>query len=46
LQEVGKFEKAFKDPEFVKLFADYAKEVSDPKVDVIHSWLCRPKCSH
>jgi dynein assembly factor 2 len=28
--EVGKFQKAFKDPEFMKLFADYAKEISDP----------------
>lgn len=27
-----KFEKAFKDPEFIKLFEEYAKEVSDPKV--------------
>ena len=31
-QEVDKFEKAFKDPEFMKMFADYAKEISDPKV--------------
>jgi hypothetical protein len=30
-QEVDKFAKAFKDPEFIKLFEDYAKEVSDPK---------------
>lgn len=30
-EEVGKFEKAFKDPEFMRLFAEYAKEVSDPK---------------
>eukprot|EP00959_Pyramimonas_sp_CCMP1952_P376305 7882133-Pyramimonas_sp.AAC.1 len=28
--EVGKFQKAFKDPEFMKLFVDYAKEISDP----------------
>ena len=31
-QEADKFAKAFKDPEFVKLFEEYAKEVSDPKV--------------
>ncbi|KXZ49561.1 hypothetical protein GPECTOR_20g416 [Gonium pectorale] len=31
-EELNKFEKAFKDPEFVKLFEEYAKEVSDPKV--------------
>ncbi|KAG1666987.1 hypothetical protein FOA52_014299, partial [Chlamydomonas sp. UWO 241] len=29
--EVDKFTKAFKDPEFIKLFEEYAKEVSDPK---------------
>eukprot|EP00232_Nephroselmis_pyriformis_P030666 CAMPEP_0182863780 /NCGR_PEP_ID=MMETSP0034_2-20130328/6831_1 /TAXON_ID=156128 /ORGANISM="Nephroselmis pyriformis, Strain CCMP717" /LENGTH=288 /DNA_ID=CAMNT_0024996019 /DNA_START=42 /DNA_END=904 /DNA_ORIENTATION=+ len=29
--EVGKFEKAFKDPEFMKMFMEYAQEVSDPK---------------
>jgi hypothetical protein len=32
LQECDKFAKAFKDPEFMKLFEEYAKEVSDPKV--------------
>jgi hypothetical protein len=32
-QEIDKFSKAFKDPEFLKLFEEYAKEVSDPKVD-------------
>lgn len=32
IQEVDKFSKAFKDPEFIKLFEDYAREVSDPKV--------------
>ncbi|GIL76715.1 hypothetical protein Vretifemale_6308 [Volvox reticuliferus] len=31
-EELNKFEKAFKDPEFLKLFEEYAKEVSDPKV--------------
>lgn len=31
-QEVGKFEKAFKDPKFMEMFAEYAKEISDPKV--------------
>ena len=29
--EVKKFETAFKDPEFKKMFAEYAKEISDPK---------------
>ena len=29
--EVQKFETAFKDPEFKKMFAEYAKEISDPK---------------
>ena len=28
--EVSRFGKAFKDPEFLKMFADYAKEISDP----------------
>lgn len=32
---MGKFEKAFKDPEFLKLFEEYAKEVSDPKVPLM-----------
>ena len=32
MQETEKFSKAFKDPEFIKLFEEYAKEVSDPKV--------------
>ena len=32
LQEVDKFQKAFKDPEFLKLFEEYAQEISDPKV--------------
>ncbi|MEW5298815.1 MAG: hypothetical protein WDW38_000444 [Sanguina aurantia] len=31
-EEVDKFGKAFKDPEFLKMFEEYAKEVSDPKV--------------
>lgn len=30
-QEEERFAKAFKDPEFCKLFADYADEISDPK---------------
>ena len=30
-EEMNKFETAFKDPEFKKMFADYAKEISDPK---------------
>lgn len=28
--EVKKFEKAFNDPEFVKMFGEYAKEINDP----------------
>jgi hypothetical protein len=28
--EVSRFGKAFKDPEFLQMFADYAKEISDP----------------
>lgn len=30
--ECDKFAKAFKDPEFIKMFEEYAREVSDPKV--------------
>jgi hypothetical protein len=30
-EEVSKFETAFKDPEFKKMFAEYAAEISDPK---------------
>mmetsp|Transcript_2413 Transcript_2413/g.6057 ORF Transcript_2413/g.6057 Transcript_2413/m.6057 type:complete len:665 (+) Transcript_2413:406-2400(+) len=30
-EEVNKFEKAFKDPKFMEMFAEYAKEISDPK---------------
>ena len=29
--EVSKFETAFKDPEFKKMFMEYAQEISDPK---------------
>jgi dynein assembly factor 2 len=29
--EVSKFETAFKDPEFKKMFMEYAEEISDPK---------------
>jgi hypothetical protein len=29
-QEIGRFEKAFKDPDFLKLFEDYARDVHDP----------------
>jgi dynein assembly factor 2 len=32
MQECDKFAKAFKDPEFIKMFEEYAREVSDPKV--------------
>lgn len=28
--EVKSFEKAFKDPEFVKMFGEYAQEINDP----------------
>jgi len=31
-EENDKFAKAFKDPKFIELFSEYAKEVSDPKV--------------
>jgi dynein assembly factor 2, axonemal len=30
MKEIGRFEKAFKDPEFLKLFEDYARDVHDP----------------
>ena len=30
-EEVNKFETAFKDPEFKKMFLEYAQEISDPK---------------
>eukprot|EP00898_Chlorokybus_atmophyticus_P003673 jgi/Chlat1/4306/Chrsp29S04476 len=30
-EELSRFEKAFRDPEFMKLFSDYAKEIQDPK---------------
>ncbi len=29
--ELGRLDKAFKDPEFCKLFAEYAEELSDPE---------------
>lgn len=29
-EELDKFQKAFKDPEFRKLFQEYAEEISDP----------------
>jgi hypothetical protein len=29
-QEIQKFEKAFQDPEFIRMFSDYAKEMQDP----------------
>lgn len=48
--ECDKFAKCFKDPEFIKLFEEYAKEVSDPKVrctrmhcmHTVHAW-CKQK---
>jgi len=30
-EETQKFEKAFKDPKFMEMFAEYAREISDPK---------------
>lgn len=30
-KEVGQFEKAFKDPKFLQLFQDYARDVQDPE---------------
>jgi len=30
-EEYGKFEKAFKDPEFMKMFVEYAKEIESPE---------------
>ena len=30
-EEVKKFNEAFQDPKFLELFADYAREISDPK---------------
>ncbi len=35
MQEMNRFEKAFKDPEFLKLFSNYVEEMSDP---VVSSW--------
>lgn len=32
LQEIAKFEKSFKDPKFMELLADYAKDMADPEV--------------
>jgi predicted metal-dependent HD superfamily phosphohydrolase len=31
LQELGRFEKALKDPRFVEMLSEYAKEMADPK---------------
>ena len=31
---MDKFEKAFKDPEFIKMFSEYAQEISDPKASL------------
>ena len=35
LQEITKIEKSFKDPKFMELLADYAKDMADP--EVMHS---------
>ena len=32
MQEIAKFEKSFKDPKFMELLADYAKDMADPEV--------------
>ena len=46
-QEADKFSKAFKDPEFVKLFEEYAKEVSDPKVcECMHKFAMPQGCAY
>lgn len=37
MQEITKFEKSFKDPKFMELLADYAKDIADPEV-----WLFPP----
>lgn len=34
MQEIAKFEKSFKDPKFMELLADYAKDMADPEVVV------------
>ena len=33
-QGISKFEKSFKDPKFVELFAEYAKEIASPEVNI------------
>lgn len=38
VQEITKIEKSFKDPKFMELLADYAKDMADP--EVMHS-ACR-----
>lgn len=35
MQEITKIEKSFKDPKFMELLADYAKDMADP--EVMHS---------
>lgn len=32
IQEITKIEKSFKDPKFMELLADYAKDMADPEV--------------
>lgn len=41
--EASKFEKAFKDPSFIKLFEQYAKEISDPDASgvCLELWLAQ-----
>lgn len=36
LQEINKFSTHLKDPKFMELFAEYAKELADPKVTLLH----------
>lgn len=35
VQEITKFEKSFKDPKFMELLADYAKDIADPQVNSV-----------
>ena len=44
MQEITKIEKSFKDPKFMELLVDYAKDMADP--EVMHSVsVCIP-CIH
>ena len=41
VQEISKFETKFKDPKFMELFADYARDLADPAVSM-HISMMRP----